>query len=208
MSANRSYAIMAQRAEAMDSLDSAEAWAPIPGWDGYEVSSYGRVRSWKYPGKGRQWLPDDSRPPRLLKQDTKGGYLNVLLSARGARRPVGVHRLVLEAFVGQCPLGFQAAHYDNNPQNNRLDNLRWASPSDNNADKARHGTRQNGERAGVAKLSDRLARQIVRQHRRGVSARELARSFGVHRNSIWNIVSGRTWSHATGVEAASTEGFA
>ncbi len=43
-----------------------------------------------------------------------------------------VHRLVLETFVGPCPAGCTADHIDRNQNNNRLENLRWASLSQQN----------------------------------------------------------------------------
>lgn len=38
-----------------------------------------------------------------------------------------VHRLVLEAFVGECPEGMECDHIDRNRSNNRLENLHWTT---------------------------------------------------------------------------------
>jgi len=35
------------------------------------------------------------------------------------------------AFRGSCPLGMEAIHLDNNPQNNHLENLKWGTHSEN-----------------------------------------------------------------------------
>ena len=37
-----------------------------------------------------------------------------------------IHRLVLETFVGACPEGMEAQHWNDNRGDNRLENLRWA----------------------------------------------------------------------------------
>jgi hypothetical protein len=47
--------------------------------------------------------------------------------------------LVLEAFVGPCPDGLEACHWDDDPTNNRLSNLRWDTSIANKRDMARNG---------------------------------------------------------------------
>ena len=59
---------MQRRAEAHDSL---EQWREIPAWDGYDVSDFGRVRSWKQRSRSvrRTWEIDQSVSPRILRAD-------------------------------------------------------------------------------------------------------------------------------------------
>lgn len=128
----------------------AEQWRPIPGYEGhYEVSDHGRVRSvtrilphpvngWKtYRGK-------------LLKQDVhKTGHIAVWLSLDGRMRSLLVHRLVLMAFIGPCPDGMEACHWNDDPGDNRLENLRWASRRDNNLDRVRNGIHPMAKRPTV-----------------------------------------------------------
>lgn len=59
----------------------------------------------------------------------RGGYLRVTIHGKDYK----VHRLILETFVGICPTpNMQCDHINRNPQDNRLENLRWATPSENN----------------------------------------------------------------------------
>jgi hypothetical protein len=60
----------------------------------------------------------------------------------------------LEAFVGPCPSGQEAAHLDGDPANNRLDNLAWKTPVENMGDQEKHQTLNWGERHGGAKLTE------------------------------------------------------
>lgn len=123
-----------------------EEWKPIPGYEGYEVSNHGRVRS-----LDRTVQLKDGRTRRqkgrALKPWVIQGYLYVSLYKGRKVKKKRIHRLVLEAFVGPCPEGMECLHGDGNPANNRLDNLRWASPSDNNLDTVKHGRHHNANKA-------------------------------------------------------------
>ena len=173
-----------------------EQWKPIVGYEGlYEVSDQGRVRSldrWLSCRDGqRQW-----HRGRVLKQFSNGnGYQGVSLSnlCNGYNpKRLYVHSLVLESFVGPRPNGHQAAHNDGDRSNNRLSNLRWATVSDNLADKLDHGTHQFGEQNPVAILSEADVLSIRHRYYRGIGA-TLAREYGVNPGTIYSIVKKRNW---------------
>lgn len=67
----------------------------------------------------------------------------VNLKINGKTNTERVHRLVLQAFVGQCPEGWDGCHNDGNPLNNSLSNLRWDTKAANIADSVRHGTKKD-----------------------------------------------------------------
>lgn len=110
----------------------SEQWKPIEGYEGcYEVSDQGWVRS--IPHKvntkgGKQRMS----PGRILVQKlSNNGRYQVQLSKENKCRWVSVSRLVAKAF---CPGWFEGAvvnHKDENPRNNRADNLEWCSQSYN-----------------------------------------------------------------------------
>lgn len=103
---------------------NAEEWRPISGLPGYEVSSLGRVRSWRT----HRGIPG----PRVLKASAGSKeYLTVRLA--GATQKV--HRLVAEAFLGPLPSGLQTRHLDGNNQNNRAANLAYGTQLENMADR-------------------------------------------------------------------------
>lgn len=112
----------------------AERWLAVPGYEGrYEISDHGRVRS---------LLAWRGRPgPRIINPtcDTHG-YPTVSLYRDGERTTIGVHRLVLEAFVGPRPDELLTRHLDGDPSNNRLDNLTYGTSTENHVDQVRHGT--------------------------------------------------------------------
>lgn len=95
-----------------------EQWRPIEGYEGlYEVSNLGRVKS-----LGN----DKNRKEKILRPVmTKKGYLQLFLSKEGKAKRFFVHRLVAQAFIPN-PEGLpQINHKDENPSNNRVENIEW-----------------------------------------------------------------------------------
>lgn len=127
-----------------------EQWRAVVGFEGqYEVSDFGRVRSldrmlpWKRTLRTGTIVDCMRRHAgRLMTPQAKeAGHLWVQLG-RGTQ--VYVHHLVLEAFVGPCPAGKIGLHWDDDPSNNSLPNLRWGTHADNFADFVRNYGRMPG----------------------------------------------------------------
>ena len=119
----------------------AEVWKPLPGWGNrYEVSSLGRVKS--LPFSVFNGWGEYTKPERIMGQspNARNGYIHVMLRFGGKSYCKSVHRLVLEAFVGQCPDWMEGCHNNGDRADNRLENLRWDTPKANNSDKEEHGT--------------------------------------------------------------------
>ena len=113
-------------------MTTEERWLPVLGFEGYEVSDHGRVRS---------FLQRNNRG-RVLKQSCdKKGYPYVGLMSDGGLRTRRVHTLVLEAFVGPCPAGLIGLHSDDDKSNNHVTNLRWGTHAQNYRDSIINGSR-------------------------------------------------------------------
>jgi len=103
-----------------------EEWKPIRGFTGYEVSNFGRVRSFQKRGSCKI-IPEK---PRVLAERLKSnGYVALCLMNKKTRKYLHVHRLVMEAFVGKSPLTVN--HKDGNKLNNHLSNLEYATRKQN-----------------------------------------------------------------------------
>jgi hypothetical protein len=124
-----------------------ELWRSVPGYVGlYEVSDAGRVRSTDRVVTGPGGHPKRIRG-RVLRQNViKVRRSIVHLSREGTRTAFLVHRLILISFVGPAPEGTVCCHNDGNSQNNRLSNLRWDTPSNNQLDSVKHGTHPEASR--------------------------------------------------------------
>lgn len=159
-----------------------EQWRDVVGYEGlYKVSDLGKVF-------GRC---------KILRPGTeRSGHQYVILCKYGTpNKTAKIHRLVLEAFVGPCPEKCECAHRDGNPKNNKLSNLRWATPKENQADRIRHGTDIRGEDHKNAKLTEMDVRNIKRARIRGNTYRSIAAIYGVSHPLIIRIVQGRAWAH-------------
>lgn len=126
------------------------------------------------------------------------GHLRVELHEDGIRQKFFVHRLVLEAFVGECPDGMQCCHNDGNPKNNNISNLRWGTAVENWQDKRLHGTATLGSRQGQAKLVESDVVQILRMREQGAKLKDIASKFGVSVAKIGQITTGKNWRHVHG----------
>jgi hypothetical protein len=119
-------------------------------------------------------------------------------SKEGRIRQVRAHRIVAEAWIGSRPAGREIAHWDGDPANNRPQNLRYATPTENTDDRRRHGTLLAGERHGCARLTEADVRRMRADYAAGgVSQRQLAGRYGVTQATVWAILAGRLWAHLT-----------
>lgn len=100
----------------------SEVWKQIDGFDGnYDVSSLGRVRSWKAKGS---WSRSD-RAFILKPVNGAYGYKFVSPGHRGKIKQFAIHRLVAGAFHPNPLVLSQVNHIDNNRENNAAVNLEW-----------------------------------------------------------------------------------
>lgn len=98
-----------------------EIWREIKDFSDYKVSNYGRVISYK------------KAKPIFLKPSLTNGYLKVILSKEGKTYGFLVHHLVYTTFAEDI-IDFSTYcidHKDNDALNNRFDNLRKVTHSEN-----------------------------------------------------------------------------
>ncbi|WP_280404716.1 NUMOD4 domain-containing protein [Nocardia brasiliensis] len=125
----------------MPSPQRIENWRDLPGWEGYyQVSDRGRVRSLARVIHRRNGVPQTIHPRTLSPTLNHHGYLSVQLSRPGTCRRIELQCLVAAAFLGPRPPGRQVLHDNGKATDNRLSNLRYGTPSENQLDSVRHGT--------------------------------------------------------------------
>jgi HNH endonuclease/NUMOD4 motif len=143
-------------------MSARETWRPVCGHPGYEVSDLGRVRSLDrvihFPDGRSRRAPGVPLSPVADKL----GYRFVTLAGR--RRPV--HQLVLEAFVGSRPDGYESLHGNDVPSDNRLTNLRWGTRADNVQDAVERRRHVHSKRTHCPRRHPLEAPNLVSWHER------------------------------------------
>jgi hypothetical protein len=110
-------------------INNVERWKVIEGYDNYSVSTYGRVRN--------------NTTNRILKPGIdRNGYQFIGLYVNNNNNIMRIHRLVALAFIDN-PLNKNCVdHINNNRKNNHINNLRFATKSENgmNTSKKKNNT--------------------------------------------------------------------
>ena len=154
-----------------------EEWRPVRDYEGlYEVSNFGRIRSLKF-GKTKVLKPGKRRR----------GYLFVTFLKNSKKKHHSVHRLVFEAFNGKIPDGFEVNHIDENPSNNRLDNLNLMTHKENvnwGTAQKRRAEKQKGQKR--CDVTERLSKPVVQSTLDGVFIKVWSSTMECGRNGFSN----------------------
>lgn len=152
----------------------------------YEVSNTGLVRN-----KFTEHI--------LTPQEDKKGYMRVRLSLHNKKATAKVHRLVAMAFIPNPENKPQVNHMDTNKNNNRVDNLEWATNGENQIHAYKHGRNYVTGKAGRKKIPvckmDLNTGGVIETYK---SLADAERENGLHRSNIHKVLYG---------ERRSTGGF-
>ena len=171
-----------------------EIWKTIKGYPMYEVSSFGRVRSWKV-GNGSGFKRANPRYMSLIKD--KDGYLIIGLSNSNGAKLLKAHRLVAIAFI-ENPENKEQVNHDNGIKiDNFYKNLEWATNLENQRHAYANGLNQGskGEKNYQAKFTNgtaTLVRDLVRDG--NINQKQIAESLKVSKATICRIVNNKRYA--------------
>lgn len=124
---------------------SLEEWRPF---QDYEISNWGNVRSNTLKSGGKLLTCSiNNKGYKYFQQFKNGKRINHL-----------IHHLVAKLFLGERPDGLVIDHIDRNPLNNKVDNLRYITQSENCKN-------QNRYRVDILETDKRLRANILQKER-------------------------------------------
>ena len=178
-----------------------EIWKDVKDYEGlYQVSNLGRVKrlEWKRFSLGK-W---QTMKEKILKQTiSTTGYWHISLNKNGSHNTYKVHRLVARAFIPNPDDLPCINHKDNNPLNNKVENLEWCTYKYNNNYKD-HNKKLSQSRLGK-KASDETRQKLRDSNPKMLSVQcieteiiyksinEASRKTGVDASAIGKVCKGK-----------------
>lgn len=174
----------------LDDLDG-EIWRAIEGFDGYQVSNFGRVKSFMH------------KHPRILKPIPfhLSNYLCTQIYKGKERFYLSIHRLVAQAFIPNPENKPQVNHVDGHKLNNHFSNLEWVTVSENMLHARDTGLLASGENSVRALLTNeqiKWARSVFKPYDKEFGGAALARKLGVCPKNMNLALHGKSYRQADG----------
>lgn len=123
--------------------DKGVVWRTYPDYPFIEVNQFGEIRTKDRYVSGRNGSKRLIKGRVLKQQLLPSGYMQVKFHVNYKLVSLYVHRIVATCFLpnlNNCP---EVNHRDNDPTNNRWDNLEWCTPEYNIAYREKHGKALN-----------------------------------------------------------------
>ena len=174
-----------------------EIWKKVPNYSTYEVSSFGRIKTFNWKNHGTEAI----MKPAL----DGGGYLRTMLKRDdGKTHTIKVHRIVGSTFILNPEDKPEINHKNGIRSDNRLSNLEWVTHAENIKDSFISGRSNNeGVKNPCSKLTDDQVRDIRAnyvhgrrsQHDAGETKTQIALRYNVSVGVIKKIIQNKSWKH-------------
>ncbi len=166
-----------------------EEWREIPYTDKrYQVSNYGRVKSFCY----------DAVNGRIIKPGVIKGFYNVSLRVKGKKKSFLVHKLAAEMFIPKdTDVQNVVIHIDWNKTSNHISNLQWVTRDESykRMHKVLHETRKKaGKVVTSSKLSPDDVRVLKGLLQKGVKQNVIAKLFAISEMQVSRIARNENWA--------------
>lgn len=178
-----------------------EIWQTVKGFEDYEISSCGRVKTKERLIKYNHAVTGSEHYRRSKERELKvytnqlNGYKFVQLYFEGKATNKNIHRLVAENFIDNESSLPVVNHIDGNKHNNTVDNLEWCTDAYNHEHATKTGLVARGSRVASSKLNESTVHAIKWFLNKSMSHSELAEAFQVSRPTITMIANNKSWDH-------------
>lgn len=165
-----------------------EVWKDVKDFEGlYQVSSLGNVKRLV-----SKRVLNERFIGRFFDKD---GYVKRILSKEGINYNFREHRLVASTFIENPENKPTVNHINGIKTDNRVENLEWNTQLENKQHAVNSGlTNLKGINHPKCKLTEKQVFEI-REIGFSQTRTYLSKKYGVSRNSIFGIITGRYWSH-------------
>lgn len=183
-----------------------EFWVDVLGYEGlYQVSSFGRVKSLERFPVGKDFVK--RRVNQLILKPTlfNNGYFAVSLRRDDKTTKFSVHRLVALSFIPNPENKPQVNHKNGIKSDNGIDNLEWATSSENINHALKNGLIRDqsgderpwwrGEKNPVSVLNDNLVHNIRGMYSNGVKMTEIAKVHNLNYSTVRSVCYKQSWKH-------------
>ncbi len=135
-----------------------EIWKKIRGHNMYEVSNIGRVRSYR------------RRTVNILSPGlSKRGYYHINFTYNQKATTISMHRLVATAFIPNPKNKPWINHKNGIKTDNRVENLEWCTPSENE---------KHAFKTGLKSISEKCKQVTRERHRKSKSTNKNKYEYG------------------------------
>jgi hypothetical protein len=162
-----------------------EIWKDVKDYDGiYQVSNLGRFKSLK------------NKKEKILKLGNAMGYQIIRLYKNKKMNTIKAHRLIANHFIDNQENKPQVNHKNGIKTDNRVENLEWATCSENHRHAINSGLKvfKFGETHVNSKLKDEDVKKIKYELNQ-YEVPELAKLFNISRSTIYLIRKNKNWKH-------------
>lgn len=161
-----------------------EEWKRIKDYEDYEISNFGRIKSYKQDKNGKITLGNKD----------KKGYLTKTLYNKDGCKTFKVHRLVAQAFIPNPNNLPEVNHKDGNHSNNSVYNLEWCTREYNQRHAIKNNLYKIEEDSPRAKLTKEQVISIYKEWETNKNKKAISRKYNVSDALIGEIVRGVRWS--------------
>ncbi|AKD56356.1 HNH endonuclease [Spirosoma radiotolerans] len=166
----------------------------------YEVSNYGRLRSFQSASATRAGTNTSQTTSKFIKGSVIQGYRSLNIRSGGKTLNRYVHKLVAEHFSKrEQPEQTFVIHLDHDKQNNYHQNLRWVTKEEmieHNRNNPSLKNRQLPRQTRNYKLTEskvRIIKKLLLNEKNRLKM--IAKQFGITHTQLNRIRSGENWKH-------------